>query len=478
MKHPFLKLVSQTDSYKLCHWNQYPDGTEFNWAYFESRLGAEFAATPFFSLQYIMMTYLEGVVVTQADVDEMKELAEAHLGGEEFFNVKGWERIVKVHGGKLPIRIKAVPEGTPITTNNILMSVENTDPKVAFITNYLESILTHVWYGSTVAALSRAVKEDIKKYLDETSDNPDAINFMLHDFGYRGVSSDESAAIGGAAHLTNFLGTDTVTSLFLLREYYRDKKEDFAGLGYSVVATEHSIMTARGKDGEEEVLDQLLLLYMKGILSCVGDSFDYENFVENLVCKKFKKRIEERDGVFVVRPDSTTPSYPTPEKLVVWTLQKLTSAFGYMTNSKGYMVLNPKVRVIWGDGIGRDGIVKILEATKLAGFSAENLVFGMGGGLLQKINRDTQCFAFKSAAQRRNGVWHDIFKQPKDLSKASKKGKQALIKVDGKFMTVPLQKDVNGKYIENPDDILGEVFLNGTVTRKFTIEEVRANASL
>jgi nicotinamide phosphoribosyltransferase len=472
--HEFFTLVAKTDSYKLNHWNQYPEGTEFNFAYFESRPGALFDETPFFTLQAILKAYFVGVVVTQEAIDLMVELSKAHFGADGFFNKKGWEYILKAHGGRLPLRIKAVPEGTPVTVNNVLMTVENTDPKCAWLTNYVESVLTHVWSGSTVAALSRAVKKDFVKYLDETSDNPGAVNFMLHDFGYRGCSSDESAAAGGAGHLINFLGTDTVTAMLYAKAFYN---APFEGLAYSVAATEHSIMTARGEQGEAEVLDQLLLNYPKGILSCVADSFDYYNFVENLVGNQFKDKILAREGIFVVRPDSITPTHNTPESLMVWTLQSLATSFGYTLNTKGFMVINPKVRALWGDGIDRTGINKILAAAKAAGFSVENMVFGMGGGLLQKINRDTQRFAFKSSAQRCNGVWHDIYKKPKDLSKASKRGKLALIKEDGKFKTVQLQMK-DGNYVENPADLLKVVFENGELFNEITFAEVRANGAL
>jgi nicotinamide phosphoribosyltransferase len=237
-------------------------------------------------------------------------------------------------------------------------------------------------------------------------------------------------------------------------------------------------MTARGPNGEDAVLDDLLNKYPKGILSVVADSYDIYNFVENLVCKKYKNRIEARDGVFVVRPDSISPIHPTPEGETLWIVQTLANHFGYTMNTKGFMVLNPKVRVLWGDGIDKDGIEKILTLLETNGFSAENMVFGMGGGLLQKINRDTQRFAFKSSAQCRNGNWYDIYKLPKDLSKASKRGRLALVKYnDGTFATVP-EYQPNYQAGGMTGDLLETVFLNGDLVKEYTFTEVRNNAAL
>lgn len=462
-------IITQTDSYKIAHWNMYPEGTEYVYSYFESRKGAKFDNTPFFGLQYILKKYFTGVVVTQAKIEQAAALCKAHFGNEAYFNRKGWEYILKTHGGKLPLRIKAVPEGTPVTVNNVLMTVENTDPQVPWLTNYVESILTHVWYPATVAALSRNTKEMFAAFLDRTSDNPAAINFMLHDFGYRGVSSDEGAGIGGAAHIINFLGTDTVPAMEFAVDYYN---ADINGLAYSVAATEHSIMTARGPNGEDAILDDLLNKYPTGILATVADSYDIYNYVENLICGKYKDRILARDGVLVVRPDSITPIHTTPESETLWIVQTIANKMGYTINKKGFMVINPKIRVLWGDGIDKDGIEKILTVLENAGFSAENMVFGMGGGLLQKVNRDTQRFAFKSSAQCRNGTWHDIYKMPKDLSKASKRGRLALVNTGGNWET-KLEKDVAPER-----NALVTVFENGDLLKEYNFSEVRVNSNL
>ena len=451
-------IILQTDSYKLNHWNQYPKGTTGVYSYFESRKGATFPYTVFFGLQYILRKNLAGQVVTLKKINEAEALAKTHFGDEKKFNRAMWMHILRSHEGRLPIRIKAVPEGTLVPENNVMMTVENTDPKCASLTNAIESLLTHVWYPSTVATLSHVIKSKIRTALELSTDNLKGLDFMLHDFGYRGVSSDESAAIGGAAHLINFKGTDTLVAIMLLAEYYNEGNAD--NIAFSVPATEHSIMTALGRDGETATVRQLIVDYPQGILSVVADSYDIYYFVSNIMGVILKDEILA----------SVTGLHPTPEAEMLWIVDCLWGKFGGETNAKGFKVLNPKVRVLWGDGIDLEGVRKILSILIDNGYSAENIAtFGMGGGLLQKVNRDTQRFAFKSSWQERNGIGYDVFKEPKDLSKASKKGRLKLVKdTDGKLLTVS-ESDKRA-------DVMNTVFLNGRLMNNITLEEVRKNA--
>lgn len=519
-------FIIKTDSYKVNHWMQYPAGTEFVYSYLEARAGARFDKTAIVGLQPLLKRHLVGTVITENSINQARFMVACHFGQadskritpyvcnthvpiyvsvplyddegnvrdivqavnpdlrvdwekyfadtnqKERFNIAGWTRILKVHGGKLPLRIKAAPEGLPIPVSNVLMTVENTDKENSYwLTNAVESLLTHVWHPCTVNALSREVKMLCTRFAERTSDSP-MVNFMLHDFGYRGVSGDEAARMGGMAHIVNFMGTDTMVAMEFAINYYGATMD---GLAYSVPATEHSIMTALGEDGEEAVVERLLEQYPDGILSVVADSYDIYNFVDVIVGQKFKKRILERKGVFVVRPDSITPTHQTPEAEMVWIMSNLWINFGGTTNRKGYKVLNPAVRVLWGDGIDYDGIHKILKAVEFAGFSIDNIAtFGMGGGLLQKVNRDTQRFAFKSSAQCRDGVWHDIYKKPKDVTKASKRGRLKLVKDVSPYGFV---------YVTVPEsdprpDVLEVVFENGHMVKTYTWEEVRKNAEL
>jgi nicotinamide phosphoribosyltransferase len=465
-------IILATDSYKLNHWNQYPKDTEGVYSYFESRKGATFPYTVFFGLQYLLKRYMVGQAVTRDDLDEARRLATQHFGNPALFNENGWERIVSEHGGRLPLRIKAVAEGTAVPTGNVLMTVENTDPECFWLTNAMESMLTHVWYSSTVATLSNYTVNMIANHLRNTAHDLGALPFMLHDFGYRGATGHEAAGIGGAAHLVNSMGTDTLPALQIAQRYYGASLEN---LGFSVPATEHSVMTSKGRGGESEVIDQLLDEYPSGILSVVADSYDVYRFVHQ-VGTTFKDRIMARDGVFVVRPDSTTPDHNTPEELTLWIIEKLWHDFGGSANGKGYRILDPHVRVLWGDGIDPTGIDKILRVLEFHSFSAENMVFGMGGGLLQKINRDTQRFAFKASAIKRDGEWHDVYKEPLDTTKTSKKGRLQLCRREsGEYVTY--RENQTQPFDIRRDCLLKTVFEDGKLIRDYSFDEVRKNAA-
>lgn len=455
-------IILATDSYKLNHWNQYPKGTETVYSYFESRPGAKWPYTIFFGLQYLLKRYLEGQVVTEEKIEEAKELAAVHFGSDGLFNEEGWRYILEECGGVLPLKIKAVPEGTVVPQSNVMMTVENTDPKCFWLTNAVESLLVHAWYPSTVATLSAATLSTIEAYLDLTAESKDGLPFMLHDFGYRGASSHESAAIGGAAHLINSRGTDTLPAMLLARDYYNAQYEDLA---FSVPATEHSVMTARGPGGEIDTVDQLIEEYPNGILSVVADSYNTREFVDTLGTR-FKDRILARGGKLVIRPDSGDPV-----AITVMVTKKLWDAFGGTINDKGFMVLDPHVGVLWGDGIDSPGINQILKGTTSVGFSAENYVFGMGGGLLQKVNRDTQSFAFKCSAQKRNGQWHDVYKDTK--GKESKRGRLELVRDHGILTTIQEPKEWRGWA---DCGVLQTVFLDGILESPIDFAHVRENA--
>lgn len=452
-------LVLATDSYKVSHARQYPPGTSNVYSFFESR-GGRYPTTTFFGLQYYLHRYLEGAVVTEADIDEAREMFTAHFGNTSLFNEAGWRRIIEVHGGRLPVRIKAVPEGLTVPTGNVLMTIENTDPELPWLTNYLETMLVQVWYPTTVATQSRAMRGQILSALEKSGD-PAGIGFKLHDFGYRGSTSQESAAIGGAAHLVNFLGTDTFAAVKLLRDYYHEPMA-----GFSIPAAEHSTITSWGRDHERDAFANMLTQYPKGLVAVVSDSYDIWNACKNLWGRELREQVLERDGTLVVRPDSGPLPYT-----VVEVVDSLAHAFGSSVNSKGYRVLDPHVRVIQGDGITATSLPMILEALMSAGYSADNLAFGSGGGLLQQVDRDTQRFAFKCAAVTVDGVDRDVSKDPvTDPGKRSKAGRMKLIRTDNGYKTVRLS--------EPGDDVLELVFENGMVTRDEKLANIRTRALL
>lgn len=447
------------DSYKASHWLQYPPGTERVFSYFESR-GGRFENVVFFGLQYVMDRYLAGAVVTSEHVEEASEFFAAHFGREELFHRAGWERIVSVHGGRLPVEIRAVPEGSVVPTQNVLFTVENTDPACFWLTSYLETLLVQTWYGSTVATLSREMKRLIGSYLVETGD-PTAVGMKLQDFGFRGVSSVESASIGGAAHLVNFQGTDTVVGALLARDYYGAEMA-----GFSIPAAEHSTQTAWGREAEEAGFAHMLSTFPSGLVAVVSDSWDVRNACREIWGERLREQVLERDGTLVIRPDSGTPHL-----MVLELLEILGERFGSTENAKGYKVLPPQIAMIQGDGIDFEETERILSTLRDHRWSADNLTFGMGGALLQRIDRDTQSFAFKCSQVVVGGEARDVFKDPvTDPSKASKRGRLKLVLTEGGYRTV--RDSAPG------EDQLVSVFRDGHVLARSSWDEVRLRARI
>jgi nicotinamide phosphoribosyltransferase len=326
-----------------------------------------------------------------------------------------------------------------------------------------------VWYGSTVASLSREVRKLCEFYLDKTYSDKSNIDFMLHDFGYRGATTNQSAVICGAAHLLNFKGTDTIPSLTLPYNSYNAKEMP----GFSVEASEHSVMTALGKDDEYEQAAHVINSADEGILSVVIDSYDYRNFLETIfdgVSPHSKAMFEflesSENNKIVFRPDSGDPVSTTLDVFNI-----IGKHIDTPLNEGGYKVLPPNFGVLWGDGLNYHKIRDILFALKSNMWAASNIVFGMGGGLHTAVNRDTQRTAFKSSAQCRDGKWHDIYKEPLDSTKKSKRGKLALIKNNNDFITEQVPYGT-----ENKDDYLRTVFKNGKLLIDDNWEDVRERA--
>lgn len=455
-------IILDTDSYKHSHFLQYPRGTTTVNSYIESR-GGKHSKTVFFGLQAWLYKLLKNPI-TLVDVDDAAWVCSQH--GVPF-NREGWEHIVEKHGGFLPLEIEAVPEGTVVDTQNILLQVRNTDPACYWLTSFIEtSLLRGIWYPTTVATNSYYVKQEILGYLDRTSDSdPEPIaQFMLHDFGARGVSSEESASLGGLAHLVNFRGTDTMSALLLARQYYSEPMA-----GYSVPAAEHSTMTSWGREGEQAAYANMLRQFKgSNIISIVADSYDIFGAVDGILGDALKEQVLENAAAgsrLVVRPDSGDP-VTTPIEVI----KHLMARFGETTNSKGYRVLPDYVRVLQGDGITPDSIGRILAHMEAEGLSVENIVFGMGSGLLQQCNRDSQEFAMKCSAIEIDGEWRDVFKEPvTDMRKLSKRGIMALGIKDGIYTTT-LANCAKGANHLRP------VYHNGEILISDSFEAIRHRA--
>ena len=458
-------IILNTDSYKVSMFKQYPLGTTGVYSYIESR-GGRYDATVMFGLQAFIKEYLLEPI-TQADIDIADEILTAH--GEPF-NREGWEYILSAHGGYLPVVIKSVPEGTVVPVKNVLATIENTDPKAFWLTTWLETaLLRAVWYPVTVATQSHKIKQVILDALEKTGD-PSTIDFKLHDFGARGVSSAESAGIGGAAHLVNFMGTDTISGVLFAREYYN------AGVaGFSIPAAEHSTITSWGREGEVDAYRNMLNQFAKpgSIVAIVSDSYDVFNAVDNLWGEELRQQVIDSGATVVIRPDSGDPLIICRQLV-----QKLANKFGTTTNAKGFKVLN-NVRLIQGDGINEHTVRMILGDFMVHGFSADNIAFGMGGALLQQVDRDTQQFAMKCSSAEINGKWVNVQKDPiTDSGKRSKAGRVTLwTNSGGEFASgVTAPTGWTDKGIGGWTDALVEVFRDGKLVSEITFDQVRANA--
>lgn len=481
-------LVLLGDAYKYSHHKFYEEKTTKIYSYMESR-GGKFDETVFFGLQYFLKRYLEGVAITQEELEEAYDyVGTKHgvFGREDVFDKSKFQYIIDEHGGKLPVRIKAVPEGTVVGTRNVLLTIENTDPKCYWLTNFLETIILQVWYPITVATLSREVRKIVQKAFDKSTTYDQQtkdflIDFVLNDFGFRGASSVQSAKIGGAAHLVNFRGSDTTVASKAIRDYYNTDTI----YGLSVPATEHSIMTIKGEDGEIDMMKRTLEMYPTGIVACVSDSYDIFRACKHYWGGELKEMILSRPAEpgnqLVVRPDSGH---------VINTLREvfklLFDAFAdeSTVNEKGYKVLPPQLRVIQGDGVNINSIIEIYEMLEEEKISAENLVLGMGGKLLQAdIDRDTQKFATKACFTVVDGETRDVVKRPTEMNengdlvpsfKTSKKGMQKLVKTQNGYKTISSHQEG----FEEAKDELVPVFEYGRLINEWAYEDIRDRAKL
>ena len=462
-------VILDVDSYKLCHQAMYGRlGVTGAFSYIEPRSTAD--KILYFGFQMWLKRLKP---ITMAMVDQAEAFFGAHIiNGKEIFPRKDWEKVVNVYGGFPPLRIRSIPEGTIIDSRNALVTIESTDPELSWMVAYFETtMLRAVWYPTTVASRSMTIRNILKKYITETSDLnvAEAIAFMFHDFGARGVSSKESAGIGAAAHLaTGAMGTDTITGVLFANTYYNSPMS-----GFSVFATEHSIMTMRGREGELKTVDDLLEEFGRfgpgTIVSIVSDGYDIFNLARAFCSGPLKEKILAMGIKLVVRPDSGDAVTVIEELFRIFE-----EGYGVTINSKGYKVLNV-VRILQGDGLSAPSdFERICMAVKAAMFSIENMVFGQGGGLLQMVNRDTYKFAEKTCAAEVDGQWIDVFKDPiTDAGKRSKKGRLTVVKnLVGEFMTIRID-EMN----ENHTEVMETVWENGQLIKEYTLDEIRERAN-
>ena len=513
------EAILLTDGYKLAHHKMYPEGIELvysNWTPRSNRYFPEAKdGSVVFGIQYLIKEYLvkqfnEGFFNRPKEevIDEYLNRLSSFTGDT---NVNHIEKLYDL--GYLPIEIKALPEGTVCPIRVPMLTIKNTHPDFAWLTNYLESLISNVlWMPCTSATTSRLFKKQLLEHAHLTGfvDNTVALNFACHDFSMRGMAGVEACKISGMGHLISFAGTESVPALSAIEEYYNTNANDEL-IAATVPATEHSIECSNAifnDDGSVDELgyfNRLLDLFPTGIVSIVSDGFDYWNVIENIL-PILKKRILARDGRVVIRPDSgnpvdiicglrTNPQYRTriyegkyycdynpfddnsdfvevSKGQYYGSYYMLGDTFGWNTTDNGYLYPSTKIGLIYGDAITLERQKQIYDRLASANMAACNLILGIGSFSMQFRSRDSLGFAVKCTAVQINGELKQIFKRPKtdDGTKNSLKGLITIVKKDNKYVAID---EVSFEQEETGE--LQTVFKNGILTKEFTLSEVREN---
>lgn len=449
-------ILLSTDVYKMGHMEQFCPGTTKVYSYLMARNSRQFNEVMWFGLKYYLQEYLLAEITSQ-DVRDFFKYREKILGIEPSKEVR--EKVVNLHKlGYWPLEIKALPEGLTYPLRVPLMTITNTLPEFYWCVGFVESLLLKTWYPSVVATHSHEYRKIVEQYYAETC-SPGLMflrDFAVHDFGYRGDSSEESSGLSGAAHLLNFKGSDTVLAYPFVEKYYPELKLEM----FSVAASEHSVMCSFGRENEFQAYEHMLDTYPSGIVSIVSDTYDIYNVVGNFA-GKLKERILSRNGKVVFRPDSGDPikvicgDPDAQEGSMQWLgcLRILDNIFGSTVNEKGYRDLNPKVGLIYGDGMYLERYKNMLEAMKQMGYAASNLVIGVGG-ILRNHTRDDLGFAIKATYVEVNGEPREIMKDP--ITDHAKKSHMGLLCVDENHSVL--------EHCSNEQEALGllkTVFKNG-----------------
>jgi nicotinamide phosphoribosyltransferase len=415
-----------TDGYKTGHHQQYPKGTTLVYSNFTPRSnkyapkGCDQVVS--FGQQMVMKQIHEAFekeffhLPKEHVCAEMKRELSMYLNTD--YDVSHFEALWDLQ--YLPIAVKAIPEGTLVPIKVPVLTIYNTHPDFYWVTNYLETILSNLlWKPMTSATIAHQYRKVLTKWQEKTdAEKSWFIDWQGHDFSMRGMDSVEAVISSGVAHLTSFMGSDSLPAIYGARKYY-GAEGPVAG---SVNATEHSVMCAGGKEDEVETFRRLLETYPTGILSVVSDTWDlWKVCTEHVVT--LKEEIMNRDGKLVIRPDSGDPvdilcgsdpvyatSTKTPEQAGV--IELLWDVFGGTVNEQGYKVLDPHIGAIYGDSITIERADEICRRLEAKGFASTNVVLGIGSFTYQYNTRDTFGFAMKATYVEVNGEGREIFKDP------------------------------------------------------------------
>ena len=465
-----LNPLMDTDSYKLSHHLLYPQDVDHVYSYAESR-GGVYPGAVFFGLQPLLRRLADTPLT-----EEMVEgyLAFAHAHGFAAPPERGARRIVEKHHGRLPLRIRALDEGLWTPTRTPLVTVENTDPvDMAWLTSYLETpLLRQTWYGTSVATRIFYIREAVQQQFMETADDLSGLNFAVLDFSSRGCAGYDANEIGGAAYLAmGFMGSDSVPAVAYANHYYDEPMS-----GFSVIASEHSVTTAWGRERQRgqflHGLRRVAGTQAPGaaIFSNVSDTYDVFRMCE--LYASCKEEIMNSGVSLVVRPDSGEMEDVLPEVFRI-----LADGFGVTNNTKGYGVLNG-VKVLQGDGINEHSVTLPYQIGRRMGLSAQSIMTGSGGGLMQNdLNRDTLKFAFKASAVHDADGWRGVAKDPiTDLGKRSKAGRLAVVRTQfGHFET--LFTTSNPKVEDGADNLLRLRYEDGALHNETTLADIRTRVA-
>lgn len=473
-----------TDVYKMGHMEQSAPGTEKVYAHLVARSSKTFDKTVFLGLQYYLQVYLSKKLKPWM-AEEFLNARKHILGANSDEVVSKMRALAKL--GYFPIKIKAVPEGSVMPVKNVLLTITNTKPGYGWVVGFLESLIIKVWDEITGGACSYHYRTLVDEMWDKTVD-PEMFflkNFAVHDFGYRGCKTEEEAGLSGMAFLAGYhgLGSDTVPALpFIVRHYQGEMLDPNNPIMLSVPASEHSVMCSFGREDELAAFHHMLKTYPSGIVSIVSDTFNiYRVLTEFAEILKPTILARPEGSKVVFRPDSGNPEYvicgnpDAPVGSPEWkgAIRLLDEKFGSSVNGKGYKVLNPKVGLIYGDGMYYERFERTLRRMEIMGYAASNLVIGVGG-ILRGHSRDAMGFAIKATYVIVGGVERAIMKDPiTDPGKKSLKGLMVLERdADGNYVTVDeisWDRESTGE--------LTLVFADGKIIREYEWTEVLANVA-
>jgi nicotinamide phosphoribosyltransferase len=478
--HLIIATIFRTDSYKFTHPFMFRELNKRKGrkkvvgmsSYGEARVPQDVKVTVFGGQMGLQKIFYRPI--TMDDVNAAEAFAMAHFG-RPLFDRAAWEKVVNVYGGWIPCIVRAVPDGTVIRGGDPIYSVTVLDEDLFWMSSGIETCLLRAyWYPTTIASLDRDTKLEIIRFYELSGVDPAGAGFALHDFGGRGVTCGEQAEVGGAAHGVSFLGSDTIEGILALNFYYDSPMSMF-----SVFATEHSVECSFGLDveGEADYIRAMLAHALPGtIVSIVIDGKDMKRCAKMLCAPAaeggFREAIIASQAKVVFRPDSGDMM-----EIVPWLLRLQDEAFGHVVNAKGYRKIN-HVGIIYGDGVDRLNMLTLLGNILAMGYTADSVVFGSGGALLQKVNRDTLKFAQKGALLIfEDGTTLGIAKDPvTDHGKKSKEGLLTLLRHrdTGELKIARLEQGFDETVYE---DLHVLMYHTGRFFNKTNLDEVRTRAA-